>query len=833
MKAEKTKSLVREKTSISDVVIKDKSVNKADGIKTAKDGKFQKDNNKAKTKAAKQGIIKYGAEVVKNTAVSEITGSDDEGLQLVGKAAVAGRILVDGYYPLVTGEKSKSAKIPSKTVSKTTKGTFRRSRTDKAGDSPLKKAFVASVIPTGRELMNGTAARAGTIGKNTLKEGKYALKNTVVKAVSENADNSLAIAGVDMGIKAADTVATAVRGTKAAVNTGKSAVKTAASTQKNVYNGAKKLKELSNRLYKFARMKRTQKIQAVGKGVANIGKVTLTAAVNMISAVVSAVAGFFMPLLLIALIIFAVIATIISLIPIISLKADDAYLTEVWEYISEKDADLEIKYKDTYYNYPSNYQHFGNIIVNKYFSVNGSEIISEEDQRYTFRRYVNVFDFTDEEFRPVSSDTRIYNTSYKSNIDAFLAYLDAKYEDYEFSEVKSEIDNLYEQIVRVQYVDNEDEPSWKMIHEIQYRVFNMNVNLHYTDTDTYIQNNYDTLFTDKEKETYEVLDEVGQYLTRIELGCPIETTDDSIACQKRYGYYVESDADAKTAVKKFYKGIDITAEPGTNVLSPLGGQISSVNGNEIEIYSSSGKKYITLSNVTGITVSEGDTVRKGDVLGQTDSSGYICITYRIKKLGTDTYLNPAFYIDNIVYVNNANTAVMYDTSAIDLSQYTISTELTGTAAAVVRAALAMVGASGYSGMCATVASKIYQEAGLGYHGGNGNEFSRANKLSVSSGHVDYTKIPVGAYIGVKYGTGSAGYTYGHVGIYVGLINGEPTVVEGGGTLVRTTSLDHFYSYYVTNNSNSYYGNDIGWNITSTGGSVSPLYFEGTDSGDSS
>ncbi|MCD7854440.1 MAG: hypothetical protein LUG66_02350 [Clostridiales bacterium] len=157
----------------------------------------------------------------------------------------------------------------------------------------------------------------------------------------------------------------------------------------------------------------------------------------------------------------------------------------------------------------------------------------------------------------------------------------------------------------------------------------------------------------------------------------------------------------------------------------------------------------------------------------------------------------------------------------------ISSELTGTARAVVEAALSMVGSTGYTNSCAKAVSTIYEMAGLGYHGGNGNDFSRANKLSVTDGHVDYTQIPVGSYIGIKYGTGNAGYLYGHVAVYVGLIDGVPSVVQGGSDAITITSLDHYYEYFITNNPNSVYGNDIGWNITSTNGSVSPLYFEGT------
>ncbi|MCC8015631.1 MAG: CHAP domain-containing protein [Eubacterium sp.] len=177
------------------------------------------------------------------------------------------------------------------------------------------------------------------------------------------------------------------------------------------------------------------------------------------------------------------------------------------------------------------------------------------------------------------------------------------------------------------------------------------------------------------------------------------------------------------------------------------------------------------------------------------------------------------------------SAALSSSTGTSLSGYTgtaiaaTASSLSGTAASVKGIALRMVGNSGYYGKCAALVSTVYSRAGLGYHGGNGNSFSRAHALVITNGSVDYRKIPVGAYIGVKYGTGDAGKTYGHVGIYVGLSGGTAYVVEGGGSTVKKTPLDSFYNTYYKNNANSKYGNEIGWDITSTNGSVTPIYYE--------
>ncbi|MCD8214486.1 MAG: M23 family metallopeptidase, partial [Clostridiales bacterium] len=797
-------NIIKSEKSYDSVIVKtkDRNLYRENAKSEVKAKTKPKDKDEKKNSS---GIIGFAGDKAKNAVVSEIKNTDDEGIKTVSAAVVAGRILTTGTVQPKFSEKA--------VTSKTTKGDFRRSASKTAKQAEKAADFSFAVMPTGKALMKDTVRRTGTIPKNAINEGKTAVKNSIVNAIEANADNSLAISAVDKGIKTVDTVKSTVKGTKAVVKTSKGTVKAVASAPKNIYNGAAKLKAMSKKIRKVAQMKRSKQLQLVGKGLVNVGRMAVSAVVNLLGSIIAAVTSFLFPLLIIALVVFVIVAAVVSLIPSISLKADDYVLTATWEYISEKDADIEIEYKDRYNSFPLNEARYTLVEVNKYFSVNGSEVLSDWN-RYRFERGSS--------FRPDITYSEINKTSYKTNIDAFLIYLDAKYEDYKLDDVKADIDNLYDQVMKVQYVDNEDSPSFKMVGETRYAVYNLNVNLHYEELKTYIQNNKDTLFTSVERQNYELLDEVGQYMTKIELNKPIETDDESIACQKRYGYYVDPD----TNEKKFHSGIDITASPGTKVISPISGKIDAIDGDKIDIYSKSSKRIVSISNVSGITVSVGDTVKKGTILGTVDNSGYVCLEYKIKKTLSEVNLNPSFYIDNLVYTSNATSSTLYDV-AIDLDDYAISTELSGTARAVVEAALSMVGSTGYTNSCAKAVSTIYEMAGLGYHGGNGNDFSRANKLSVTGGHVDYTQIPLGAYIGIKYGTGNAGYLYGHVAVYVGIIDGVPSVVQGGSDAITITSLDHYYEYFITNNPNSAYGNDIGWNITSTNGSVSPLYFEGT------
>lgn len=64
--------------------------------------------------------------------------------------------------------------------------------------------------------------------------------------------------------------------------------------------------------------------------------------------------------------------------------------------------------------------------------------------------------------------------------------------------------------------------------------------------------------------------------------------------------------------------------------------------------------------------------------------------------------------------------------------------------------------------CATWVTWVYQAAGLGTHGGNGN--SMLAGYATSS---DWANIKVGQIVSAQIGSGSAGAIYGHVGIYIG------------------------------------------------------------------
>ena len=91
------------------------------------------------------------------------------------------------------------------------------------------------------------------------------------------------------------------------------------------------------------------------------------------------------------------------------------------------------------------------------------------------------------------------------------------------------------------------------------------------------------------------------------------------------------------------------------------------------------------------------------------------------------------------------------------------------------------------GWCAMWVSQVYQNAGLGYIGGNANDMYR-NYTFTS----DRSKLKVGMLVAVESSSSgsTAGLTYGHVGIYIG----DGKVIDNIGH-IRVTTLDDWIATF--------------------------------------
>ncbi|MGJ0987130.1 CD1108 family mobile element protein [Thomasclavelia ramosa] len=92
-----------------------------------------------------------------------------------------------------------------------------------------------------------------------------------------------------------------------------------------------------------------------------------------------------------------------------------------------------------------------------------------------------------------------------------------------------------------------------------------------------------------------------------------------------------------------------------------------------------------------------------------------------------------------------------------------------------------------AGWCAMWVSQVYQNAGLGYIGGNANDMYRNHTFTS-----DRSKLKVGMIVAVESSSsgGQAGLTYGHVGIYIG----DGKVMDNIG-VVRVTTLDDWIATF--------------------------------------
>lgn len=92
-----------------------------------------------------------------------------------------------------------------------------------------------------------------------------------------------------------------------------------------------------------------------------------------------------------------------------------------------------------------------------------------------------------------------------------------------------------------------------------------------------------------------------------------------------------------------------------------------------------------------------------------------------------------------------------------------------------------------AGWCASWVSHVYENAGLGYIGGNANDMYR----SFANNH-DRSQLKVGMVVAVEHSSSgsSDGWTYGHVGIYIG----DGKVLHNSFS-VETISLDDWISIF--------------------------------------
>ena len=170
------------------------------------------------------------------------------------------------------------------------------------------------------------------------------------------------------------------------------------------------------------------------------------------------------------------------------------------------------------------------------------------------------------------------------------------------------------------------------------------------------------------------------------------------------------------------------------------------------------------------------------------------------------------------------------------TQATLNPNLTGKAKEVVQFAIEQgnKAAANYrawdgswtstSNLCAKFVSSAYEQAGVSNPRTSiavgANTMPHKYQVPMNGAVPDWSKIPLGAYVIFQHGSGDMGYTYGHVGIYVGYNK----IVDAGGSTVAVHDANKWWNTFAPRNANL--GGWTAYDYTGHGGgTLSPLMLD--------
>ena len=127
--------------------------------------------------------------------------------------------------------------------------------------------------------------------------------------------------------------------------------------------------------------------------------------------------------------------------------------------------------------------------------------------------------------------------------DLLLAYLDCKYDDYTFSDVRSEIDSLHAALhsLRLEEYTTSSTTTDSEGNEVTTHTTHLDQYLTTEPALEYITDHKDTLLSADQVERLEALGEVGIYTMRQELASPFVGIDWSSGLTSRFGWRIHPD----------------------------------------------------------------------------------------------------------------------------------------------------------------------------------------------------------------------------------------------------------------------------------------------------
>lgn len=449
-------------------------------------------------------------------------------------------------------------------------------------------------IKYGFKIGKGAILSSAVVGRGAVRLGKYGKKlsndvsagalsaDTAKKLILDRTKTNIAGAGKSLaGVIKTGAINTVVE-FKGSDDLGIQAI----TKPKDIIVGTKRTLKTAKGTLKTT--KKVAKVAQKGcKQIFTIGKKILTNPVVLKGLAIAILAG------LIVSIIVSVISTVVGMFSAFSLKSDDYELSRTYLYITELDAKAaeDIVNEDKRLHIPG-------IDVYKY-TVNGIEV--KKDQ-------INVC----------------------TNADLILTYLDSKFEDYTFDNVKDEITSLHSQLYQINKTrwteeiehetssTNPDTGETETDTYTEY-VYHMDIDLSATSWEEYYSLNKDSLLTPDQQEQYDTIQQVGVYSFHQSLSNPFVDQSWFIDFSSRWGWRL-IDGNLKE-----YPSLDINMAAGTPINACNGGKVTITNGynglgNCLKIVMDNGD-YTVYGHMSSISVSNGQTVSAGDVIGYVGSAG--------------------------------------------------------------------------------------------------------------------------------------------------------------------------------------------------------------------
>lgn len=308
------------------------------------------------------------------------------------------------------------------------------------------------------------------------------------------------------------------------------------------------------------------------------------------------------------LVILLALIIVVCIFSIFSIKSDDWELTQTYLYITELDATME-----------------HDIIQN-----------SKRSGVDSFAYYLNG--------APVSLEQMEVFT----DADLLLAYLDCKYDDYTFSDVRSEIDSLHDALhsLRLEEYTTSSTTTDSEGNEVTTHTTHLDQYLTTEPTLEYITDHKDTLLSADQVERLEALGEVGIYTMRQELASPFVGIDWSSGLTSRFGWRIHPISGDLSC----HYALDIAMPGGTPINACMSGTAvvpgyHESYGNYVKIMGNNGT-YTLYAHMSSIAISDGQDVEIGDVIGYVGTTGSSTGNHlHIEYFKDGHRLNPLFYLE--------------------------------------------------------------------------------------------------------------------------------------------------------------------------------------------